>query len=156
MPGQRDPFADDPQEVAPGSTTQLRIIRSNSSRPPCVVVEIISGPNIGTTFVSDQPITVLCGRGGDCRVRITDDPRVSRHHCELRITPPHARLRDLGSRNGTSVNGTRYQARMAAGAGDGPEAEVDLHHGDRIMVGRTVLEIRVEGGTVFEIREEDG
>jgi pSer/pThr/pTyr-binding forkhead associated (FHA) protein len=110
------------------------------------VLELLSGPRIGTTFSADQPTTVVIGRSGDCAFRITDDPRVSRHHCELEIHPPDVRLRDLGSRNGTLVNDQRYRSgnEPAAPDGAGQPAAVVLHHGDRITVGRTVIEVRVE------------
>ena len=36
-----------------------------------------------------------------------EDPRVSRFHCEIVLDGPDARVRDLGSRNGTSVDGVR-------------------------------------------------
>jgi pSer/pThr/pTyr-binding forkhead associated (FHA) protein len=56
-------------------------------------------------------------------------------------------LRDLGSRNGTYVNATRYSARAAADSATSTAgataAETDLQHGDRIKVGHTVIEIRV-------------
>lgn len=35
------------------------------------------------------------------------DPRVSRFHCEILVDGPDARVRDLGSRNGTVVDGVR-------------------------------------------------
>jgi two-component system response regulator GlrR len=35
------------------------------------------------------------------------DPRVSRFHCEIVLDGPDARVRDLGSRNGTTVDGVR-------------------------------------------------
>ncbi len=35
------------------------------------------------------------------------DPRVSRFHCEIVLDGPEAQLRDLGSRNGTTVDGVR-------------------------------------------------
>src|SRR5512146_3041638 len=39
-------------------------------------------------------------------LRLTD-PRVSRFHCEIVLDGPEARIRDLGSRNGTIVDGVR-------------------------------------------------
>ena len=36
---------------------------------------------------------------------ILGDPKVSHHHAEIRVTPYGARLRDLGSTNGTFVAG---------------------------------------------------
>lgn len=47
---------------------------------------------------------VLIGRGEDCDVKLVSD-RVSRHHCEILCRDGHFELRDLGSTNGTYVNG---------------------------------------------------
>jgi len=78
-------------------------------------------------------ITVL-GRDNSADV-ILDDPGISRQHTEIRVTNdgPHliANIRDLGSTNGTFVNGERVTSQR-------------LSEGDRINVGRTVLIFRAE------------
>lgn len=76
-------------------------------------------------------ITVL-GRDNTADV-ILDDPGISRRHTEIRVTSdgPHlvASIRDLGSTNGTFVNGERITSQR-------------LSDGDRINVGRTALTYR--------------
>jgi pSer/pThr/pTyr-binding forkhead associated (FHA) protein len=69
------------------------------------------------------------GRGAECHVRPNSD-WVSRQHCLLRVTREGAWLRDLGSRNGTLVNGE-----LLAG-------ERQLQMGDQIQVGPLVFEVR--------------
>ncbi len=114
-----------------------------------VVLEVVAGPLQGQTFCLDRHDTLLVGRGADCHVRLADDRRISRHQFLLEVVPPHARLRELGSRNGTYVNGVKYGGRATdkgeaeADAERGPE--VDLKHGDQITAGRTVILLRVEG-----------
>lgn len=56
----------------------------------------------------------------------TSDPGVSRHHCLIRYQDGQFTIRDLGSRNGTLVNGS-------------PVSEQRLQHQDRIAVGDSVL-----------------
>lgn len=51
---------------------------------------------------------ILIGRGEDCDVQWTSD-RVSRHHCEVVYKDGHYELNDLGSTNGTYLNGTRVR-----------------------------------------------
>jgi hypothetical protein len=64
---------------------------------------------------------------------ILDDPGISRRHSEIRVTTdgPHfvATIRDLGSTNGTFVNGDRITSEH-------------LHEGDRVTVGRTTVTYR--------------
>ena len=50
--------------------------------------------------------TTLVGRDPECEISHAD-PRLSRRHAEFRVTSDGVRLRDLGSRNGTLVNGHR-------------------------------------------------
>jgi pSer/pThr/pTyr-binding forkhead associated (FHA) protein len=68
-------------------------------------IRVITGPMSGQTIdLSDG--TLLIGREADCRVRLPCD-FVSRHHCALQLTDLTLRIRDLGSKNGTYVNGRR-------------------------------------------------
>jgi pSer/pThr/pTyr-binding forkhead associated (FHA) protein len=67
-------------------------------------------------------VTVI-GRSSDCDVRV-DDANVSRRHAEVRRIGDGYSLVDLGSTNGTEVNGQRIQ-------------ETALMNGDVISVGTT-------------------
>jgi pSer/pThr/pTyr-binding forkhead associated (FHA) protein len=73
----------------------------------------------------------LFGRGEECHVRPNSD-WVSRQHCLLRVSPNSIFVRDLGSRNGTLVNGARV-------VGEHP-----LAHGDQLQVGPLVFSVLVE------------
>ncbi|MEX0715399.1 MAG: FHA domain-containing protein [Planctomycetaceae bacterium] len=59
---------------------------------------------------------VVFGRDDDCGIRLTSAD-VSRRHCVLRIDPGEVVLRDLGSSNGTFVNGipVRDELRLVSG-----------------------------------------
>ncbi|MGO9109298.1 MAG: protein kinase domain-containing protein [Thermoguttaceae bacterium] len=113
-----------------------------------VVLQVVSGPIQGQEFVFNKHDTFLFGRGEDCHARISGDPQVSRHHFLLEVVPPHVRIRDLGSRNGTYVNSERYGNRPASLASDAAaspcQTEVDLKPGDRITVGSTMIVVRIE------------
>ena len=71
------------------------------------------------------------GRGEECHVRPNSD-WVSRQHCLLRVTTGDASIRDLGSRNGTLVNGERVLG------------ERRLSNGDQIQVGPLVFDVTLE------------
>ncbi len=75
-----------------------------------------------------QGPTTLLGRGTDCDLRLVD-PGVSRHHAELRMEERQVVLVDLGSTNGTFVNGQ-------------PVRRVVLADGTQITLGRTTLVFR--------------
>lgn len=72
------------------------------------------------------PGETLLGRSPDCLVTL-DDPLVSRRHARLAIHEDEAIFEDLGSRNGSRINGQRVH---------GP---VRLDEGDRIRVGALEL-----------------
>ena len=68
------------------------------------------------------PGEYIIGRGPECYVRPNSD-LVSRQHCLIRVADHQASIADLGSRNGTLLNG----ANLAA--------ETRLKHGDEVQVG---------------------
>ncbi len=66
---------------------------------------IVSGPLLGQEVMVDRnTFTIGSGSQNDLVIR---DSTVSRRHCEIRVTPDAAVLRDLGSTNGTIIQGTR-------------------------------------------------
>lgn len=58
----------------------------------------------------------LIGRDHDCAVSI-DSPSVSRHHARIMVTDGNATVEDLGSKNGTYVNGERVKDVMPVADG---------------------------------------
>ncbi|HEX8890165.1 MAG TPA: FHA domain-containing serine/threonine-protein kinase [Pyrinomonadaceae bacterium] len=95
-----------------------------------VTLRVLSGPHAGRSFIFDQHDTFLIGRADTAHLCLPDDRYFSRNHCILEIAPPRAFLRDLGSLNGTYVNGQKVQ-------------EVYLKNGDRIQGGQTMLSVEV-------------
>jgi hypothetical protein len=75
--------------------------------------------------------TVTIGRLPECEV-VIHDPGASRRHAQLREQQGVWTLTDLGSTNGTQLNGQTVQQRALA-------------DGDRITIGTTVLEFREDG-----------
>jgi hypothetical protein len=98
-----------------------------------VVAEIAEGAGgqVGSLVLPDgrrvrlgeDPTTL--GRNADCTVTLAD-PRASREHAEIRATADGFLVVDLGSMNGTLLNGV-------------PVKEHTLHDGDEIAVGATVM-----------------
>ena len=73
--------------------------------------------------VGEAPLVI--GRLPDCDVTL-NDPNVSRRHAEVVLDGESAVLTDLGSTNGTRVNGA-------------PARTVRLQHGDEIFIGSSRL-----------------
>ena len=95
-----------------------------------VTLRVIAGPQTGRVFTFDQHETFMIGRSEDSQFCLPHDRFFSRHHCLLEIAPPQCFLRDLGSTNGTFVNGLKVDT-------------AHLKNGDRIQGGETVLEVEV-------------
>lgn len=80
------------------------------------------------------------GRGETCNLRPNSE-RVSREHAEFTIKDNTLNVRDLGSRNGTLVNGK-------------PIAETAiLTRGDQVTVGPLTFAIAIDGSTVPEVKK---
>ena len=83
-------------------------------------VVVLDGPGAGTEVGLMGKLTVGSASEADL---VLDDDTVSRQHMVLSFSEQRVRVRDLGSRNGTFVNGARL------------EHAVRLEPGDRIEVG---------------------
>jgi serine/threonine protein kinase len=111
-----------------------------------VSLVVTAGPIRGRRFDFTAHDTFLFGRGPECHARLdASDVSASRHHFLLEVNPPQARLHDLGSLNGTHVNGVRHGGRRPD---ETPEqakarglAQVELRDGDEIRVGATLIRV---------------
>ncbi len=75
----------------------------------------------------------VIGRGEGCDVQ-APLPTISRTHCEIRTTPDGGVfVRDLGSSNGTFINGERI------------EREAGLAAGDHLALGKVTFAVQING-----------
>src|SRR3990172_6333454 len=107
-----------------------------------VELKVVEGISQGKVFVFEDHDTFLFGRSPEARCCIAGDEAVSRNHFLIEINPPDCRIRDLGSKNGTYVNGLKHGGRPADAdidySGPLPDPEIELSDGDQIKVGDTV------------------
>ena len=78
---------------------------------------VVQGPDQGRAFALEAPALprALIGTGPACEFRLADRT-VSRRHAELEVYGSHARIADVGSTNGTWVNGVSIvEARLSGG-----------------------------------------
>jgi serine/threonine-protein kinase len=125
--------ADEPR---PGDDAAIKSFAPNalSCPGPAIGLQIIAGPHQGAHFQFDQEGPVIVGRSPTANLPLVKDCYLSRHHFLLEPQPPHCYLRDLGSDNGTRVNGQ-------------PVVECYLRHGDIVAVGETRLRFDVFADT---------
>jgi diguanylate cyclase (GGDEF)-like protein len=77
---------------------------------------VLAGPQFGELFSLEPGRDLVIGRREDADLQIRDDG-ISRRHAIIRVEGDGAVLRDLGSANGTFVNGARTdEARLVDGA----------------------------------------
>ena len=101
----------------------LRRQRKKGSRLVMVKSETQKGQEVEV-----RDVTVM-GRSDDADV-LLDDPYASEFHMRLVAQEDGMILHDLGSTNGTYVNGRRVTA------------PTTLHRGDSVQVGKSVMEVR--------------
>lgn len=94
------------------------------------------------TLQSDAVI----GRSSDCNLRIASS-RVSRRHCKITISDEDEEVlvRDLGSSNGTYVDGRRIE----------PKQDVPVTEGTRLSIGPAQFVVHIEGKTAAKEAASD-
>jgi pSer/pThr/pTyr-binding forkhead associated (FHA) protein len=118
--------------------------------PSKITLTITQGKLSRKQYVFESRSTCIVGRNDDCNLQIADkvDMTISRYHCLLDINPPDIRVRDLGSLNGTFVNGTnigqRKRQQPAQEAVRLSFPEYNLQDGDEIKLGDILFKIGVQ------------
>lgn len=112
-PGRSGAPAATPVRPGAGESTRLRVVEPADRR--------------GTTYDLGDELTV--GRASGCQVALPDDSYASQLHARIFRKDGRLWLEDLGSTNGTYLNAKAVKSAVA------------LRRGDRVQVGRTVLEV---------------
>jgi pSer/pThr/pTyr-binding forkhead associated (FHA) protein len=95
-------------------------------------LKVIHGASAGKEIkITCSPFVI--GRADECHLRPKSDA-ISRRHCELIVQGDQLILRDLGSKNGTEVNGDRIQG------------ERPLKLGDHLKMGPLEFEVLIDVG----------
>jgi len=92
--------------------------------PGTALLVAVRGPNRGARFLLDRTLTTV-GRHPEADIFL-DDITVSRRHAEFVRDADEFRVHDVGSLNGTYVNGERAEERL-------------LTSGDEVQVGKFKL-----------------
>jgi DNA-binding NtrC family response regulator len=126
------PRYDEVMAAAPDPGEDPATLRVDEDPAPYVefALVVVQGEEVGRAYGIDgtQPSRVLVGKSPACSMQLPD-PHVSRRHAAIDVEGNALRITDLGSSNGTFVNGVRVLDALLAG-------------GEVVRVGRT--ELRVE------------
>lgn len=96
-----------------------------------VILEITTGPTGSRRLVVEGSRSVRVGRAREAELSLPEDPMLSRLHFLVQSDDEGGRIRDLGSANGTFVNGQRLVA------------DRRLRDGDEIRAGRTRIVVQL-------------
>jgi len=105
----------------PGPTSEVEVSTLDMSRVDVSTLEmrlfllrVTAGPDVGTCHAASGRVVV--GTHLSANIQLAD-PTLSRFHCEIELIEGRALVRDLGSRNGTFVDGVSVlQAHLHPGA----------------------------------------
>jgi DNA-binding NtrC family response regulator len=114
------------------STLERPTVVAGSIEIPSLDLEVIAGPDIGKALsVDPSELTgrIFVGKSKACQLELSD-PLTSRRHFAVEIAGSGVRLTDLGSTNGTLVNGVRV-------------LEALLFGGELVRVGDTTIALRL-------------
>ena len=102
-----------------------------------VVLRVTSGPHAGLEGAFEGEGSYAVGRSPHVPFSLSEDRLLSREHFRIEVTPPVCDLLDLGSTNGTKVNGLRVD-------------RARLSDGDLITAGESAIALAVVEGLAGE------
>jgi len=108
------------------------------------VLIVLRGAQIGRRYLLNERMLVLGRVSGKAGITIPGDPEISGTHCRIELDPVrdcHV-VTDLGSTNGTRVNGV-----VVAGP-------TELGDGDKILIGQTILKFSFHDVVEGEFHQE--
>ena len=131
-----------------------RPLKPRTSRlAPRLVIE--NGQTKGDEYIVRKPVTLI-GRNESCDLVISD-PLVSRRHCQILWDGVYCTVEDMGSTNGTYVNGQQLTAAYALRPGDrlqiadvifnfaDPQATQIGHKWPKLKIERAAKQVSVNG-----------
>lgn len=113
--------------LAPPAPARPMRASLGGNRPPGRLKVVEPAERRGNTYELGDELTV--GRAGGCQVALKDDTYVSQLHARVFRRDGQFYVEDLGSTNGTYVNRRKVTAPIA------------IRRGDRLQVGKTVMEL---------------
>ncbi|MFK8015210.1 MAG: FHA domain-containing protein [Gammaproteobacteria bacterium] len=117
----------------PTVTTNVTIVADDVSERQQPVLFIRRGKEAIRRFPLEK-FRLSIGRESDADIRLEEGYGASRHHAQILMLDGEVVIQDLGSRNGTFVNGKLIRGNR----------QRTLSHGDRITIGKYRLKFAIE------------
>jgi hypothetical protein len=111
-----------------------------TARP--LALRFISGKFQGSEYALTDSGEMLVGRSGDVQIVLSED-MVSRRHARIAYDGNRITIEDLGSTNGTFVNGEKIK-------------RADLKEGDRVLIGSSIFKVVYADQAVAGPRKRPG
>jgi len=125
-----------------GSNPTIQITKQPAVGKKSARLVVVSGRDLHREYsitIEDfqgNPVHNLIGSSAECQVVVSDDPSVSKRHCEIRTEDGHMCLFNLASTNPMLIcRGTDNRINVS-----GKEF---LKNGDRIWIGSTELQLHI-------------
>ena len=109
---------------------------TGTSQNKAYALKFISGKYQGGEFPLKPEKQIIVGRSSELDMVLVED-MVSRKHAKIMVTGGKVTIEDLGSTNGTFVNGEKVK-------------QARLKEGDRILVGTSILKLVISSKTAAE------
>jgi pSer/pThr/pTyr-binding forkhead associated (FHA) protein len=112
------------------------MVSTNTSPNKAYALKFISGKYQGGEFPLKPEKQIIVGRSSELDMVLVED-MVSRKHAKITVTGGKVTIEDLGSTNGTFVNGEKVK-------------QARLKEGDRILVGTSILKLVISSKAATE------
>jgi len=112
--------------------------------PTMLILKATAGELHGQEFTIAGPAHCVMGRSRGCTLQLPNDGTVSRQHCLIEVDNGNAWIQDLGSLNGTLVNGEKIGQRERNRNGDATMVQPPRHglrNGDELRVCNNVFAV---------------
>ena len=124
-----------------------------------LILKATAGDLQGQQFRFSSPSYCVLGRSRNCTLRLPGDATVSRQHCLVELDGDGIWIQDLGSLNGTFVNGEKIGQRDPVREGDATMVQPPrqcLRDGDLLRICNNVFAVQVvEAACVTQRRDSN-
>jgi pSer/pThr/pTyr-binding forkhead associated (FHA) protein len=118
-----------------------------------LILKATAGDLTGQEFAITGPAHCVLGRSRACALRLPGDATVSRQHCLIEVERDGVWVQDLGSLNGTLVNGEKIGQRERNRNGDATMVQPPKHslqNGDELRICNNAFRVSLADGDVVQ------